>query len=168
MSKSVYHVNELVTRDGQEIFRIIRVNDDGISGEFQCIFSATPVYTRGEAEVNLLERYSRITAETAPQLCAIIRENNWHLNLTPEQLSEVIRQAYQIGLKDARDGYPVNSEKAALERIYRITMDIDKQLFGGSLFKLHFKNEQVDVSRLCAGDFNMIDEALRSFGKSKG
>lgn len=87
-----------------------------------------------------------------------------HLQLSHEQLSEVVRQVYQICLKDSF-GVALRTPTHALlmERVYRITLDIDAQLSNGSLVSLHGKNDQVDVSSLCAGDWSQLNAALRNF-----
>lgn len=125
-------LHELVTRDGREIFRIMKISRDGISGELECIYSRSSIYEVGEVETNMLCRYDRITPARYPYLFSAIRDNFLHLQLSPEALTEVIRQAYEIGIRDG-----INSGKQkpldVLNRCSYIYRDIDMQLSNGPL-----------------------------------
>lgn len=134
-------LHELVTREGREIFRIKKINKDGISGELECIYSRSSIYNVGEIESNILCRYDRITPERHPYLFSAIRDNFLHLQLSPESLTEVIRQAYEIGI---RDGVNIGKPKPldVLHRCSYIYRDIDMQLSNGPLNLYKYDLEQ--------------------------
>lgn len=72
MSNKEYKLNDLLTRDGCEIFRLKSISRDGISGELECIYTRSPIYEKGDLETNILSRYDHIVPNIYPTLATSI------------------------------------------------------------------------------------------------
>lgn len=145
-TKTNYQIDEFFTRDGREIFRLKKIDRDGISGELVCVYSESSIYEVGETETDLLSRYDRVELCKYPNLIIAIGNNNLHLQLSPEALTEVIRQAYTIGVRDG-EIHGEQEPRAVLHRCSYIYRDINQQLLNGplSLYKYDLEPEEPRV-----------------------
>ncbi|PMP51632.1 hypothetical protein [Vibrio splendidus] len=145
--KMNFKLHELLTYEGREIFRLVKILDGGRGGELECVHSDCSRFHEGQTVVTGLCCFSRIDPMEFPKLQVAIRQRSLHLHLTPEGLSEVIRQAYEIGRKDANDGYPC-SASTRLSRVERVSKDIDGQLIKGPLSLYKYPAEYHRPSKL--------------------